>query len=117
MKLNSELEEFEKRFQDKIMSLEKTIGTLQREINSIKKENETLKNCLISGKNKNVNRDIEKNDRLESEKADDIIEATGIVEKENVCGKCGFVGKTEAGLKNHDTAKHKVSLMKLYRRV
>ena len=36
---------------------------------------------------------------------------------ENTCDKCNFIGKTEAGLKIHTTAKHKVSLMKIYRKI
>ena len=37
-------------------------------------------------------------------------------DKQIKCDKCDFIGKTEAGLKTHNAVKHKVSLMKMYRK-
>ena len=58
--------------------------------------------------------------RIKSEKNYDLEEANEVTEVrseiENKCDKCEFVGKNEAGLKIHCTAKHKVSIMRIYRK-
>ena len=46
-----------------------------------------------------------------------IIEEIEEIVTKNKCDKCDFIGKSEAGLKIHKTSKHKVSLMKMYRKV
>ena len=43
----------------------------------------------------------------ETTEFDGVDDDTATCENEHVCDKCGFQGKTEAGLKIHNTAKHR----------
>ena len=107
-KINIEIDQFEKKFEKRIESLEEIVNTFQKELENLKKENEALRNAKIVETN-------EKNSLSESENyvAKEITEFDGVdddtatCENEHVCDKCGFVGKTEAGLKIHNTAKHR----------
>ena len=51
------------------------------------------------------------------EEVQEIAEEVKELVKENRSIKCDFIGKTETGMKIHTTAKHNVSLMKMYRNI
>ena len=118
-RLDTEIKDLERGLNCKIMNLEKIVRILQEEVAGLKKENEklrfSLKGSFLSEEKNNLN-DTE-NDDTERAKTDENIEKTSVVENEFICDKCGFIGKTEAGLKTHNTTKHKVGLMKMYRKV
>ena len=82
----------------------------------MKGENELLRNTL-TGKDKEVVVVNEKEIVIEAASDVNLEKSAEEVEElvdENKCDKCDFIGKTEAGLKIHTTAKHKVSLVKIY---
>ena len=118
-RLDREIKDLEKGVNGKIVNLEKIVRILQEEVIGVKKENESLraslKGSLLSEKQNNIN-DTE-NDHTERAHSNEIKETTSVGENEYICDKCGFIGKTEAGLKTHNTTKHKVGLMKMYRKV
>ena len=79
-----------------------------------KKENESMRCSLASIAKESV-------DRMENEKEIDNVESNARQEvnknMEIQCDKCDFVGKSEAGLKIHSNAKHKINIMKMYRKL
>ena len=89
----------------------------------MKGENELLRNTL-TGKDKEEVVINEKEIVVEAASdvnlEDEVQERAEGVEElvaEKKCDKCDFIGRTEPGLKIHTTAKHKVSLMKMYRKI
>ena len=113
--LNSKIEEIERSVNDRIMKLEKIVEILKEEVNDVRKDNETLRCSLNSEKIENVNIS-ESGDKPQGDIYNQKNEQSVSVDKEHPCEKCPFIGKSEAGLKTHNTAKHKVSLMKMYTR-
>ena len=116
---NKQIGIFEMRFDDKILELEKKNEFIERELKKLKDENELMRNTL-TGKDKEEVVMIEKeivveaasDVNLEGEVQESAEEIEELVD-EKKCDKCDFIGKTEAGLKIHTTAKHKVSIMKI----
>ena len=105
-KLNSLIEDIEKGVYERIIKLEKIVEMLKEEVNDEKKKNENLRCSPNSGKNENL-KISESGDKTETvvDVVDEIIIGAG--EKEYACEKCAFIGKTESGLKTHNTVKHK----------
>ena len=111
-KLDMKIENMEKSVNDRIIKLEKIVVILRAEVNELKEQNENMRCSPNSEKNE----DTEISDKSERDIVEEIDEPTGTVGKEHACEKCPFIGKSESGLKTHNTVKHKVSLMKMYTR-
>ena len=106
--INRKIDQFEKKFENRITSLEEIVNTFQKELENFKKENEALRNAKIVETNeKNSLSESENYVAKETTESDEVDDDTATCENEHVCDKCGFQGKTEAGLKIHNTAKHR----------
>ena len=106
--LNEKMENLMNHLSEKITKLEEINIIIRKELENVKKVNEALR-CSMSKDIVNENENIET-----VENNEDIDLNIDVVLK---CDKCDFIGKTEAGLKTHNTVKHKVSLMRMYRKV
>ena len=120
---NKQIGIFEMRFDEKILELEKKNEFIERELKKLKDENELLRNALKVKDKEEVIVVTKENvveaatdDNLEDE-IQEIAEEVQELVNGKKCDKCDFIGKTEAGLKTHTTAKHKVSMMKMYRKI
>ena len=93
---------------------------LKAELNNIKEETEIM-NSKYNALEKEI--DCLKSQIKSKEHADEIVveyeaEAADPESKScHTCEKCGFLAKSEAGLKTHDTVKHKKSIFKAYSKV
>ena len=79
---------------------------------------EVVEKAIVASESeeKGRNADAEElHDKLEQDQ--EMIEEIEETVTKTKCDKCDFIGKSEAGLKIHKTSKHKVSLMKMYRKV
>ena len=116
----------------RVADVEERNKSIEKDLEEIKAENEFLRTAIYNSTKKNVEITEVEKATTESESGirssnadelDDKIEEheTNWEVEENVirnkCEKCDFIGKSEAGLKIHNTSKHKGSLMKMYRKV
>ena len=93
---------------------------IKAELKYIKEENEIMNSKSIA-----LEKEIEclKSQIKSKEHADErVIEYEAeAADSESIschtCEKCGFLAKSEAGLKTHDTVKHKKSIFKAYSKV
>ena len=128
---DDEIEKLNKQLQKRVSDIEEKNKAIERDLEKLQVENESLRATINTNKkNGEIKEAIEKAtvesesevdanskelyDKLEDQEINEEIEE--IVTK-NKCDKCEFIGKSEAGLKIHKTSKHKVSLMKMYRKV
>ena len=120
---DDEIEVLNKHLQQRINNVEKKNETLEEHINKLKLDNESMKALVNTGmqkaetvekKNEEMEKEI-KNLKEENESKRESLKSTMIVgsmdvvseTEPNKCEKCDFVGKNPAGLKIHETAKHK----------
>ena len=118
--VSKEIMNLEKRMDYKISIIKQNYEEIEVEIEAIKVENSEMKSNYLA-----MQKEIDGLKTMLSEKGKDvdtaIREDVGIAEQESdyskTCGKCDFVAKSEAGLKTHDTVKHKKSLMRSFSKV
>ena len=132
---DDEIEKLNKQLQKRVVNIEERNKRIEKDLEELKGENELLRAAIdnINQKNVEVVEVIEKetvesesevrgsnadaneiDDKLEDLKINVEIEEQVIKKK---CDKCDFIGKSEVGLKIHNTSKHKVGIMKMYRKV
>ena len=140
---DAEIKSTEKLLKDIITILEDKFEKIAEKIEEFKNVNESLRKTIQEiklGKDKDIEKigspgqdddceEVEENSDKKKDWSEDAIEDEETVFKvtgnkannENHCKICDFIGKTEAALKIHVTAKHKekekVSLFRMYRKV
>ena len=139
---DAEIKSTEKLLNDRITILEDKFEKMSEKIEEFKNENESLRKTIQEiklSKDKNIEigspgqdddcEEVEENIDKKKDWSEDAIEDEETVfevngnkpNNENQCKICDFIGKTEAGLKIHMTAKHKekekVGLFRMYRKV
>ena len=132
---DDEIEKLNKQLQKRVSDIEEKNKAIERDLEKLQVENESLRATINTNKkNGEIKEAIEKAtvesesevessnanskelyDKLEEDQ--EINEEIEEIVTKNKCDKCEFIGKSEAGLKIHKTSKHKVSLMKMYRKV
>ena len=128
---DDEIEKLNMQLQKRVFDIEERNKAMEIDLDKLKLENKLLRAAIYTTKkNVEVIDVVEKASESEgrvsnadAEELDDKLEFQKIIEEieetvtKNKCDKCDFIGKSEAGLKIHKTSKHKVSLMKMYRKV
>ena len=118
--VNKEIMNLERKMDSKISISKQNYEAIEKEIREIKVENIDIKSkylalqkeiegirTILSGKVEAVDTASRENSEITEQESDLSIS----------CGKCDFVAKSEAGLKTHDTVKHKKSLMRSFSKV
>ena len=119
---DKEIDELMKNLQDRLSFVEKKNDVLEKKVKEIENEKGNLESLIISSKmsqndenQKEVNPNVVGAYREEFEK-ESVKEPEVDEVLNNHCNKCDFIGKTEAGLKIHETTKHK-GILRGYTRV
>ena len=98
--------------QERMSSLEEVLKRMELDLQELRKENKYLKELFDGkGKNNGVKETLDEllgQDEIESESEDQPVADNQTEQAASFkCTKCDFIGKNMAGLKIHDTAKHK----------
>ena len=111
----------EKNIKSEMLEILKKNEAMEAELNYIKEENEIMKTNLktLEKEIKYHNSQIKSKEHDEERVYENEVEAADPESNNSSisCEKCDFVAKSEAGLKTHDTVKHKKSMFRAYSKV
>ena len=117
--INDQIEHLEERIESQIYIISQKNDVMEKEIIEIKEENKEIKSKLhLMEKEIEALKELGMQKPAEMNALDDENEAVGAKSEILIsCEKCEFIAKSEAGLKTHNTVKHKTSLMRAYTKV
>ena len=109
----------EKKFESEIYNINHKNDVINKELKEIKIENQEIKSKFhLMEKEIEAFKEIIDKRQAEINVLGEENETVGSKTKSSIsCEKCEFIAKSEAGLKTHDTVKHKTSLMRAYTKV
>ena len=105
---DEEIIQVNKNLQNQLRNLEERSKSMEKSLEEIKAENKYLRNVIETRLTNDKNNEVPSIPRIEKES--EIERAEEVVDEclePHKCEKCEFVGKNQAGLKIHMTAKHK----------
>lgn len=109
---DKEIKKVSNDLQDKMCALEMIVKRLELDLQELRKENMSLR-ARVEEKEKgniinNIPDELEEKDESDAHQVEEQVEENQMEEITSFrCTQCDFIGKNMAGLKIHDTAKHK----------